>query len=176
MHRIVRTAMLIGAIAIAAGATEASAQVNFAIGGGPSFATGDLGDGLDMGYHGQLSLGFGMPMLPIGLRADGMYTRFNAEGDVDGHLQWLSGSLNAVVNLPTPGITPYLIGGVGLYAGKVKVADVESDTETDLGINVGAGLRMGLPGLGIFAEARLHNVFTEGESSRFIPVTLGIRL
>lgn len=176
MNRFVRTALMVGAIALAAGATEASAQVGFAIGGGPTFPMGDLSDGLEMGYHGQLSVSFGLPLIPVGLRADGMFTRFNAEGDIDGHLQYMSGTLNAVINLPTPGITPYLIGGAGFYSGKAELGDIESDSETDLGVNVGAGVRIGLPGLGIFAEARLHNVFTEGESSRFVPVTLGIRL
>ena len=173
MNRFVRTALMVGAIAVAAGATEASAQIS--IGAGPSFAMGDLGDGLDMGYHAQVSLGFGLPMLPIGLQADVGLNRFAVSDIDDANFQTIHGAVNAVINLPTPGITPYLIGGVGYYNLKFDIAGEDADTN-DFGINVGGGVRLGLPGLGVFAEARLHNVFTEGESSRFLPVTLGIRL
>lgn len=176
MNRFVRTAMAVGAVAFAFGASEASAQVSFAIGGGPAFAMGDMSEGLDMGYHGQLSVGFGVPIIPVALRADGQFARFPAEGDVDGHLQIMSGTLNAVINLPTPVLTPYLIGGVGFYNGKIEAGEFESEGETDMGVNVGGGIRLGLGGLGVFAEARLHNIFTEGESTRFAPVTVGIRL
>ena len=62
----------------------------------------------------------------------------------------------------------------GYAAAGVRVVPGASATEAAW--NVGAGVRLGLPGLGVFAEARLHNVFTEGDASRFVPVTLGIRL
>jgi hypothetical protein len=115
-------------------------------------------------------------MIPIGLEADGMFTRFNASELEDSHMQILSGSLNAVINLPTPGITPYIIGGVGMYNGKATIAGESGEGSTDVGVNVGGGVRLGLPGIGgVFAEARLHNIFGEGESARFVPVSVGIR-
>lgn len=175
MNRIVRSSFAIVAAALAFSAAETQAQVGFSIAGGPSFATGDFGDGLDMGYHAKVAAAFSLPMLPIGLEADAMWTRFNVSDVEDSHVQFLNGTLNAVVNIPTPGITPYIIGGVGYYNTKVEMGSLDAD-ENDFGVNVGAGVRLGLVGLGgVFAEARLHNVFTEGESTRFIPVSLGIR-
>lgn len=175
MNRIVRSSFAIVAAALAFSAAETQAQVGFSIAGGPSFATGDFGDGLDMGYHAKVAAAFSLPMLPIGLEADAMWTRFNVSDVDDAHVQLLNGSLNAVINLPTPGITPYIIGGVGYYNNKVEMGDLDADSN-DFGVNVGAGVRMGLVGLGgVFAEARLHNIFAEGESVRFIPVSLGIR-
>ncbi|HSJ30661.1 MAG TPA: outer membrane beta-barrel protein [Longimicrobiales bacterium] len=175
MNRIVRSSFAIVAAALAFSAAETQAQVGFSIAGGPSFATGDFGDGLDMGYHAKVAAAFSLPMLPIGLEADAMWTRFNVSDIDDAHVQVLNGGINAVINLPTPGITPYIIGGVGYYNTKIEVADQDADSN-DFGVNVGAGVRMGLVGLGgVFAEARLHNIFGEGDSVRFIPVSLGIR-
>ncbi|MBR9988896.1 MAG: porin family protein [Gemmatimonadetes bacterium] len=176
MNRFVRASFTVVAAALVFTASDAQAQMGFSIAGGPSIATGDFGEGLDMGYHLKGALGFSVPMLPIGLEADAMWTRFNASDIDDSHMQILSGTLNAVVNLPTPGITPYLIGGVGMYNGKATIMGESGDGETDFGFNVGAGVRMGLVGLGgVFAEARLHNVLGDGETARFIPISLGIR-
>ena len=180
MTRFVRSAFAVVAVALAFSATETQAQIGFSIGGGPTFATGDASEGLDMGYHAVVSAAFSLPVLPVGLQADGMFTRFNFS-EFEGHSQVLNGSLNVVLNIPSVGITPYFIGGVGFYNGSGEVAGEDFEGSTDIGVNAGAGVRLGLPGIGgVFAEARLHNVFGEDEagesdSFRFVPVSLGIR-
>lgn len=177
MTRFVRSAFAVVAVALAFSASETQAQIGFSIAGGPTFATGDAGDNLDMGYHAVVSAAFSLPVLPVGLQADGMFTRFN-RSDVEGHAQVLNGSINAVLSIPSVGITPYIIGGVGFYQTSEEVNDVDLGDSTDVGVNAGAGVRLGLPGIGgVFAEARLHNIFGEGEgnSFRFVPVSLGIR-
>lgn len=177
MIRNVRVALAAVAVAMAVSATSAQAQIGFSIGAGPSFAIGDFGDGLDMGYHAKVGASFSIPLLPIGLQAEGMWNRWDVSEAEDAKIQSLSGTINAVINLPTPGITPYIIGGVGYYNTKLDVEGAEGGDSNDIGVNVGGGVRLGLPGLGVFAEARLHNIFTEGEgSTRFVPVTIGIRL
>jgi hypothetical protein len=175
MTRFVRSAFAVVAVALAFSASETQAQIGFSIAGGPTFATGDAGDGLDMGYHAVVSAAFSLPVLPVGLQADGMFTRFNIS-DVEGHQQVLNGSLNAVLSIPSVGITPYFIGGVGFYQTSAEVDGEDLGDSTDVGVNAGAGVRLGLPGIGgVFAEARLHNIFGEGDSFRFVPVSLGIR-
>lgn len=176
MSRSVRMSFAAVAVALAFSASAAQAQIGFAVAGGPTFATGDLGEGLDMGYHAQVSASFSLPVLPVGLQADGMFTRFGVSDTDDANMQLLSGSLNAVLNIPTVGIVPYIIGGVGFYNTKLDIEGLDSESETDMGVNVGAGVRLGLPGIGgVFAESRLHNVFGDGDSFRFVPVSLGIR-
>jgi hypothetical protein len=113
-------------------------------------------------------------MLPIGLVAEGMWSRWDHESLDDTNATILNGALNAVINIPTPGFSPYLIGGVGYYNLKQSMPTGDVDFN-DFGINIGAGVKLGLPGLSVFGEARLHNVMTEGESTRFIPVSLGVR-
>jgi opacity protein-like surface antigen len=174
MNRIVRAAFAAVAITLAVSATEAQAQIGFSIGGGPSFALGDFGDNVDMGYHAKVGAHFSLPMLPIGLVAEGMWSRWDHESLDDTNATILNGALNAVINIPTPGFSPYLIGGVGYYNLKQSMPTGDVDFN-DFGINIGAGVKLGLPGLSVFGEARLHNVMTEGESTRFIPVSLGVR-
>ncbi len=51
----------------------------------------------------------------------------------------------------------------------------DSDSSNDLGIAVGGGVEFRLAGFSTFAEARVVNVFGDNDSSRWIPVTFGIR-
>ena len=51
----------------------------------------------------------------------------------------------------------------------------DSESETDFGINGGAGFDFDAGSVGLFVEGRFHNVFTEGDSTNFIPITVGIR-
>lgn len=182
MNRFVRASFTMVAAALAFSAADAQAQIGFSVAGGPSFPLGDAGDMLDMGYHAKVAASFKLPVLPIGLEADAMWNQFDYSNAEDANTRILSGSLNAVINLPTPVITPYIIGGVGMYNVKADVEGIEdSEGTTEFGINAGIGVRLGLVGLGgVFAEARLHNVFGESEgeesgSTRFVPVSLGIR-
>jgi opacity protein-like surface antigen len=176
MNRFVRASFTMVAAALAFSAADAQAQIGFSVAGGPTFPMGDIGDVLDMGYHAKVAASFKLPVLPIGLEADGMWNQFDYSNADDANLRILSGSLNAVINLPTPGITPYIIGGVGMYNSQADIEGEDTESVTDVGVNAGVGVRLGLVGLGgVFAEARLHNVFTDGDSYRFVPVSLGIR-
>jgi hypothetical protein len=65
-----------------------------------------------------------------------------------------------------------------LYNMKLTGDDVPDnlDSETDFGINAGAGFDFQAGAVGLFIEGRFHNVFTEDESTNFIPITVGVRL
>ncbi len=82
--------------------------------------------------------------------------------------------------VPTAGsVTPMLTGGLGLYMLRWNVevdagdlSDSDSDSETDLGINFGGGLKFGDPDAGIKfgADARFHLIMTEEESTKLLTV------
>jgi hypothetical protein len=76
-----------------------------------------------------------------------------------------------VYSLPGQGIRPYLIGGGGYYSRKDDQANTSSN---NFGINGGIGAMFPLSGFNAYVEARIHDVFTEGSSTQFIPVTFGI--
>jgi hypothetical protein len=71
----------------------------------------------------------------------------------------------------------YLIGGVGMYNSKAtdRPLGLPDVTNTDVGFNIGAGIKFPLIGFSPFLEARLHIVNTEGSSTKFIPITFGLK-
>jgi hypothetical protein len=167
MNRHWKAAVAVAALAMAGSAGDAAAQVRLSVAGGPSFPTGD--HHLDTGYHVQVGADFSLPMIPIGLRVDGAFNRFAED---HGHYQVLNGSINGILNIPLLVATPYIIGGVGLYSAEDEAHGGER--ETGAGVNVGAGVRLPLPGLAVFAEARLHHPF-DSDQLRFVPLSIGIR-
>ena len=175
------------AIVAAAATSTAQAQVGFNVGGGLSMPLGDFGDQADMGFHGLVGVTFQPASLPVGVRVDGMYHMWggseDAFGDLDVGTRAIVGTANAVYTFQTAETStfhPYLIGGLGLYNTALTGDDVPDgfdDSSTDFGINAGAGFNFSAgESLGLFVEGRFHNVFTEGESTSFIPISVGVRL
>jgi opacity protein-like surface antigen len=190
---------LTAGLAGSAAAQEIGGTRAFTIGvrGGISLPMGDFGaswdepDGLgaETGFNVSASIGFRPAMLPIGVRIEGAYDRFGFDpaGDptfnnVDANWSVLSGTINAELGVPTTGgIQPYVIGGVGMYQTKFSASGGGGSADfddTNVGFNVGGGLRFGLAGLSTTLEARYHTttIDAEGESTRisFIPITFGI--
>lgn len=155
--------LMVGAVVAATLAWSASplaAQV-FGAGVGPTFSLED-GGGTD--FHVMGSLRFSREEgNPVSFRVDGM-VQFTEGSDL------FIGTANALYNFNTAEarIRPYVIGGAGIYA----------DGGTDFGINAGAGATFPL-GVGdsparLFAEARFHAVFAEGNTINQLPITVGI--
>jgi hypothetical protein len=151
---------------------EAQAQLlRFGIGAGPSIPMGDLGDAVNTGFHAQGMVALRVPLLPLSLRGDVLFQRFSADAPGVGNFQQIAGVVNGFYTLlPVPMVSPYVSGGVGLYNSSFG----GGDSSTDFGVNVGAGLRVNLLLVEVFGEARLHNVFGEGDSQRTLPVTVGV--
>lgn len=177
--------VVLGAVLMAtAGAAPAMAQgAKFSLGGGLTLPLSDFGDVASTGWHGLAAVGFQPANLPVGFQIDGMYQRFgfeDAPDDFDGNIQVIQGTANVVYTFVTAEEStfhPYLIGGVGLYNSKATGDDVISDeSETDFGINAGAGFDFQAGSVGLFVEGRFHNIFADPENTRFIPITVGIRL
>ncbi len=179
------------ALTVALTATIADAQgidgartVSFGFAGGLTLPTGDAGDGLKTGYHGQALLQFN-PGLPFALRVDGMYHSMDFE-DGGGDARVIAGVLNAMFPFGAAGgqVQPYASAGAGIYNLKANYDDYDvfgafivaegSSSTTKVGLNGGLGLRFQLSGLSTFVEARFHNVFTEENSTQLLPITVGL--
>jgi hypothetical protein len=164
----IRTVAVAAAVVLmGVSATDGAAQVRFSVAGGPSFATGD--HPLDTGYHVQLSAGFPALTLPVALRADGAFNRFTENRS---NYDVLSGTLNGILNVPLAVASPYIIGGAGVYSIEDKAHG--DPRETNLGLNIGGGIRLPLPGLSVFVEARYHHPFGD-DATGFVPLSFGIR-
>jgi hypothetical protein len=154
-----------------AAAPAAVAQVQIGVGGGPSFPVGGFADRVDPGFNVQAGLRLGIPLLPVAARVDGFYNQWSAAAGND---NVLGGAASAELALPGLLFTPYFVAGPGIYYTSILSGDVRTG-DTRPGFNAGLGARLGLMGMGAFAEARLHHVSLAGESVQFIPITLGVR-
>jgi hypothetical protein len=170
------TFAMAAALAVAAFPLAASAQVGFAVGGGPSTPLGELADEAGTGFHVQGSVTVGLPLLPVGFRGDLLFQQFPDEHS--GSFRQVGGLANATVGLPLPlpVLRPYAIGGIGMMHETAPEEDHgdhahEGESGFHPAFNVGAGVRLGLPGISAFLEAR----FLDVGGHRSLPVTVGIR-
>lgn len=167
--------MLLGAPTLRAQAAE------FSVGGGVSVPTGNFDDAAKLGWHGTAGVSFFPSNIPVGFQVDGTYSQFSDESPLDVKDQLIYGTGNVVYKFSTAEDTrfrPYLIGGVGVYNFKLKGDDVPSgfdDSQTKFGLNAGAGFDFKAGAAGLFLEGRFHNIFTEGDNTQFIPLTVGVR-
>ena len=156
---------------------EARAQnpVQVGIAGGVSFPTSDLSDVSNTGFNGTVTVGMTPALIPLGIRIDGAFNQFAIKDDLgDGNVRFLSVTGNLVYKIPGATISPYLIGGAGLYNAKLEVAPFGSDSENKFGWNIGGGINLPLSGFNAFIEARYNQVQTDDVSLKFIPLTFGI--
>jgi hypothetical protein len=178
--------VVLGAVLMATvGAAPAVAQAKFSLGGGVTLPLGDFDDVAGTGWHGLAAIGFQPTDFPVGFQIDGMYQRFgvqDAPDNFEGSTQIIQGTANVVYTFTTAEAStfhPYLIGGVGLYNSKPTGEDLQAligdESETDFGLNAGAGFDFQLGSVGLFIEGRFHNIFSDPDNSNFIPITAGIR-
>jgi hypothetical protein len=160
------------------GAGGAQAQANpiaFGVFAGATIPTGDFSDGVDTGWHAGGLLQWDVVGWPIGIRVDAGYHRFSFKGTGDDNFNIVPVTANLVWMFPMDAgatVRPYLIGGVGYYHASCDGCD----SDDKFGINGGAGLSVPLTGFSAFAEARFHNIFTEGSSTQMIPISVGIMI
>ena len=162
---------------------QSSKALSVGVSGGAAIPLGDFGDFYTTGYNGTVSLMFKSVGSPIGIRIDGMYNKMSLKDDaiitIPGQGSVESASIasanaNLVYSLPGVGISPYLIGGGGIYQLKLHGDNFDTDSDNKGGVNGGIGVSFPLSGFNTFLEARFHHVFTDGSATQFVPVTFGI--
>jgi hypothetical protein len=183
MRRSTLTAAILATtLAVApAGALRAQGLLSAGLGGGVALPLSTFSDEVVPGFRVLGTVALGVPLLPLGLRLDAAYDRFDVERALEGAPvsagapQVFYVTLNPTYRLPSAGapITPYLIGGAGSY--NVGCAGgLSCESATNFGWNGGAGFRFRLWGLGAFAEARYHRVSASGGSLQYVPVIAGL--
>ena len=170
-------ALSLGVVAFAAPLQAQGAQ--FSLGGSVGVPLGDFDEGAKMGFHGVAGVSFAPPTMPVGFQVDGNFAQFSTELD-DLNVRMLFATGNVVYNFKVAEasrLRPYLIGGLGVYNGKETgdAADPDAESTTDIGINAGAGFNVSAGAASLFVEGRFHSIFTDGNSTQFIPLTVGVR-
>ena len=150
------------------------AQTSLIFAAGATLPMGNTGDAVETGYHAMAGLGIKPPLAPIGARIEGLFNENAFKGASDANMRILGVIANAQYTVVP---TAYLIGGLGMYNWKCAgtCGLLGSESETDFGFNVGGGVNIPLTGLGVFIEARLHMIQSEGESIKLVPITVGIK-
>jgi hypothetical protein len=177
--RFVAALGVLGALAVSASVATAqdSKPVSVGVMGGLSLPMGDLGDAVESGFNITGSVYFMPSGSRFGLRGDLGYDSFSGKGNSNFNSNILSFTGNVLLPVGTEtaegSIRPYVIGGGGFYRFSNDVPG--SDSNTDFGIGVGGGLEFKLAGFSTFAEARFVNVFSDPGSTRWIPITFGVR-
>ena len=192
--RIVRFALVGLALLLAASHLEAqrrtargtfAAPMTFAIGGGVTLPTGDLGDAVSTGYHVEGMAARRLRAAPLTLRAEAAYNDFGAKESKtqngnrtittssDAHT--LSLTLNAIYDFRTTmAAKPYLIGGMGSYdaaASTTTNGTTTSDSQWKFGGSIGGGFRLVVHGKRAFVEARYHKV----DQAAYMPISFGVQ-
>lgn len=176
-------------VSVMATARVANAQgAEFSLGAGASVPLGNFKDVAKTGYHGLVGISFAPSSFPLGIQIDGQYHRLKQKASVGNRTnQIIMGTGNLIYKFKTSEdskFRPYLIAGGGIYNFKLVSGDDVAgpgvgntgNKTTKFGFNAGAGFDIKTGGVGFFAEGRFHDVFTNGPNTKFIPITVGIRL
>lgn len=179
--------------------------LHFAIEGGYTATAGSLGDNFDDG--GNVGVGvswFPSAALPVGLRVDGSWSRFDANHvyfDANGnsathsHENIYGGDVDLQFNLahPSSNYQFYLLGGAGwyreqhvleqlepgcgdFYCGPFITGERSSTTGWRDSWNAGVGGEFAMPGgSSFFVEARYQRIAPHDSDMQFVPIRAGIR-
>ena len=172
MRRFSLTVVAVAALLVAA--SSASAQgIRWGVGAGLLMPIGDYGDADKMGFVAGFGGTYSMPG-GIGIRGELSYSQTSHDG-VDGSTKMMGGMASLVYALgATPGMRPYLMGGLGLYNVKIDVGG-SSGSESKVAFGFGGGLSfpMGAGGSRMFVETKFTSVSTD-PSLTYLPIVVGI--
>jgi len=167
--------LLVAGLVIAPTVAMAQNPFHFNIAAGAAIPTSDLADAASVGYNFTVGLGMRPPLSPLGFRVEGKYNNFSAKNcDACDNLSIKGLDANVLYDfMPVTkavGVSFYGIGGLGAF--KASSGGVNSDTK--LGWNIGAGLRIPLTGFSGYIEARYHQVNGDNGNTSWIPLTFGL--
>jgi hypothetical protein len=149
-------------------------------GGGGAIPVGKLSDTQSTGYGGIVVLAIGVAELPIGVRFDGIYNKFQYRTAPVGSpaasdLRVVAALGNLLFAFSGTSAKPYVLVGGGLYNTKGDIPGTKS--ENNFGFNAGLGATFALGPLATFVESRYHSISrnaAKGGVIQFVPITVGL--
>jgi len=185
MTRLVGIAVLAALPSLAQAQAAPARAISFGVSGGASLPMGNLGDIAETGYNLGAHILLSPPSFTnLSFRGDVTFDRWALKGTIanaaDANLRALGVAANAIFRASSAmTMRPYAIGGVGFYSAKgsgtIGGLTVSDESDNNFGIQAGAGLEFQLSGFTTFLEAKFVNVFSENNSTNWVPVTFGIR-
>lgn len=178
----------------ATGSAQVSTPVSIYAGGALSVpASGDFNAGWQMGYHGAFGLGYKLaPNFQVVGNLEYHHFFFDMAdfmgldgGDTKVWMYGVNGRYS--LGLPVVPIKPFFIGGAGiakmtwdefegptLITATLNAAIPESVNKVYFNFGGGLDLKV-IPTLSLFIEARYVSIATDGASTAFVPMTVGLR-
>jgi len=190
--------MILSAVSMAQVGTPSS-PLTFYAGGALSMPTSPQGfsDGWKLGMHGMVGAGKNVsPRMQLVGKIE--YHKFSADvaaiapnvegGAINTWMYGVDGRLN--LGAPVVPIKPYALGGIGianLSFNEYTTTDtalstalnstVSTESISKVYFNFGGGVEFAMgPKTSLFVQARYVSIATEGGSTAFIPVTLGLKI
>lgn len=165
---------------------ESSRILSFGLGGGVSVPVSDAKGAFKNGVNGQGFVCLNLAALPIRPRLDFTFQKFDRKSVAvtgpavpgAGTSSVLAGVANIQVPLHRGGFEPYIVVGLGAYNVKSDAAS-SSTSETQFGVNAGAGALLRLGIVSLYLEGRIDNVYSNSgvintNTIQVVPVTFGI--
>jgi hypothetical protein len=154
--------------------SESEKTFRIGISAGVTWPESDLSTTTNTGYNGTLSLFVTPQSLPLGLRFDAGYNRFDFQTG-GGGVRVVSATGNLFFNMPiTSMLSPYIVGGGGLYNVAYQNPTLGNSSVNHFGFNIGGGIKLPLEGFDALFEARYNRVKVNGGTIGYVPVTFGI--
>lgn len=201
MKKLLFTVLFLTVFAVAAWA-QAPQPFSLYAGGALSLPAAPDGfkEGYKTGFHG--SIGFGYKAAPnTQIVAKVEHHQFPIDYDSNPLLSTLTGveggankmwmfGVDARMSfaLPSSPVKPFVLGGLGMakiqqseFSGSNTLAtstlnSLIQEDQNKMYFNLGAGVELKAgPAWSLFAQLRYVSIATEGESSSFVPVTLGVK-
>src|SRR5215213_7298022 len=185
------------ALVVAAGVAEPSAisaqsapgptrPLLVGIGGGLTVPTGDFAQDANAGYNVGGFLQYRPGTNPFGIRGEVQYHRNEFSSEVLDDFNLSSGN-TSILYIGAAGVLEFappdkdmggfLIAGVGNYNRKVSAEGGSfggSESLSDIGFSLGAGLAFKVSSAKLLIESRFHSVKIRDAHFNFIPITLSV--
>ena len=181
----IRSAVVLALVTLAPlgiGQAQISNPLKFTLFGGPAVPIDKTSDLVKTGFNVGGALDLKLPLMPVGFRAEVIYSSFDANGlsatgaNADATEFGANANVVAWIPLPTAGlIRPYLTAGPS-YA-RLELSPTGgpgSTTANRWGFNAGGGVQFSLGELGARVDARYRRLSTDNGSFTYVPVTFGI--
>jgi hypothetical protein len=150
----------------------AQSSAGLGLAGGATVPLSTYSNDKNTGYHLGLVLTLKTSLRAIMFRVDGDFSELKYKQSSTKEQIWMANA-NLVMQLPaTMVVTPYVLGGVGVY-NRRRTLFLNNNSTTDLGFNGGAGLRFGVGEVHTFVEVRYHAASGRNDI-RMVPITFGV--
>ncbi len=185
MKRAILGAVALATIALIPADSQAQRRaparpVQFAVGAGVAMPMSDLGDAVGTGFNVSFNGTKKLAKQPMWLRGHLDINMYGSQKVTVGSesFEYTANQIGALFDVghdfaSTSSAKPYVLGGLGLIRNsqKIKSGDISvSGDETELGINLGGGMKFRMGGRTAFVEARY---LTAGDFAS-LPLTFGI--